>query len=128
VETVNRMAPSVERALATAESAPKLIASEREAAIKALQDELSRSLRFAREERTAALAHITGERIAALKEAKDDLVVERQAMTRDLEQISLKVVDHAMWRAAQIVAATVAMLVLAAVVLLLTVRRMLGQR
>jgi hypothetical protein len=56
--TVDRLAPATERSLAVAENAPKLVASEREAAIGALQAELSRTLKFAQEERIAALSEL----------------------------------------------------------------------
>ena len=121
---MNRVAPAVEQTLTVVESAPKLIASEREAVINALQHELIRTLKFVQEERVAALEVVTRERIAALKELREDLVEGQKAMTRDLEQISLKVVDRAMWRVAQIVGITVMVLAMIAAAGLFLVRRM----
>lgn len=102
VATVDRIAPTVERALSVVEGAPKLLLNERAAVIKALQDELTRTIKFVQEERIAALEHLTKERIAALNEMRETLVEERKALTQDIEHLSLKVVDHAFWRAAQL--------------------------
>ena len=118
VAIVDRLAPALERAVGVLETAPKLIASEREAAIKAVQDELTRTMKFVQEERVAALDRLTSERLAAIKDLQVTVVAERKALTLDLEQISLKVVDHAFLRAAQLLAA---MLVLLAIGLVLAV-------
>jgi hypothetical protein len=63
--TFDRLAPGFERAVAVAEEAPALVASERKAAIEGLGKELD----------------------------------------QDIERIGLEVVDHAMWRLAQLLAA-----------------------
>ena len=104
VATVDRLAPAIERAVVVAEAAPKLISSEREAAAKSLHDELTRTIEFAQQERIAAFEHISRERVAALKELREAMTTERQALTQDIDQMSLKVVDHAFWRAAQLLA------------------------
>jgi len=44
-KTVDRLAPAVERTLVVTENVPKMLASEREIALKAVHDEISRSLR-----------------------------------------------------------------------------------
>jgi hypothetical protein len=123
VATIDHLAPAIERAVVVAEAAPKLISSEREAAIKALQDELARTIRFVQEERIATLEHLTKERGAALTELHEDLVVERKALTQDIEQLSLKVVDHAFWRAAQLLAAVLALLVIGLVAIIFILKR-----
>ncbi len=128
VATVDRLAPAVERAVSVAEGAPKLVASEREAAIKALQDELTRTIKFVQEERIAALEHLTKERVAAIRDIQGTVVEERKALTADLEQMSLRVVDHAVWRVAQLVAATLVVIVLAAVAGLFLVRSVFFRR
>ena len=92
------------------ETAPKLIAAEREAAIKALHEEMTPTINFLREEGVAGLAGVAKERAAALKELREAVTSERQALTQDTEQISLRVVDHAFWRAAQFLAAVLAVL------------------
>jgi hypothetical protein len=123
VATVDRLAPALERAVGVAETAPTLIASEREIAIKALQEELTRTIRFVQDERVAALEHLTKERGAALKELHESMVEERKALTLDIEQISLKVVDHAFWRAAQMLAGVLALLVVGLVAAVFILKR-----
>jgi hypothetical protein len=93
--TTDRLEPMVERAVVAVENAPKLIASEREATVLALR----------------------AERIASLMELHEAMTVERKAMTQDIEQISLKVVDHAFWRAAQLLAAVLVILAVIIIVL-----------
>lgn len=122
--TVDRLAPAVERAVVVAESTPKLITSEREAAIKAMRNELARTIQFMQEERIAALAQLTEERIAVLKNLGERLETERKALAEDLDQISLRVVDHAVWRLAQLGAVIMAALFIGAVLLLLLTRRL----
>lgn len=112
VATFDRLALAIERVVGVAEAAPKLIATEREAAIKAVQDELTRTIKFVQEERIAALDRLTIERLAAIKDLQLIVVAERKALTQDLEQISLKVVDHAFWRAAQLLAAVIFLMVI----------------
>jgi hypothetical protein len=119
-----RLAPAFERAVSVTLEVPKLAATEREAATKFLQDEFARTLEFAQTERIAALAHLTTERIEALKELRKDLAEEQAALTRDALEVSLQVMDHALWKVAQIMAATVLMLLVATVAILFLVRRM----
>lgn len=128
VATVERLAPAIERAIGVAENAPKLIASEREAAIKAVQDELTRTIKFVQEERVAALDRLTSERLAAIKDLQVTVIAERKALTQDLEQISLKVVDHAFWRVAQLGAVALVVVFIGIVVLLFLVRRLFVAR
>ena len=123
VATIDRLAPAIERAVVVAEAAPKLISSEREAAVKTLQDEVTRTIRFVQEERIAALEHLTKERGAALKELHEDIVMERKSLTQDIEHISFKVVDHAFWRAAQLLAAVLVVLAFGLVAVVFSFRR-----
>ena len=109
--TVDRLAPALERAVRVAETTPKWIAAEREAALKTVQTELTRTIEFVQQERIAALDRFSKERLAAVQDLQGTVVAERKAMTSDLEQISLKLVDHAFWRAAQLLAAALAVLV-----------------
>ena len=122
--TLDRLAPAVERAVVVAESAPKLITSEREAAIKVLQEDLARSIRFMQEERITALEYLTQERIAALKSLEQKIEDERKGLTQDLDRISVQVVDHAIWRVAQLAAVILVALFIGAVLLLLLTRRL----
>jgi len=123
VATVDRLAPALERAVGVLETAPELIASEREAAIKAVQDELTRTIKFVQEECVAALDRLTSERLAAIKDLQVTVVAEGKALTQDIEQISLKVVDHAFWRAAQLIAAVLVFLAIGLVLAVIVFKR-----
>jgi hypothetical protein len=112
VATVNRLEPMVERAVGVLEAAPKLIISEREAAVKAVQDEMTRTILFVQEQRASAL-----------KELHGAMIEERVALTQDIEQISFKVVDHAFWRAAQLLAAVLALLAIGLAAILIFLKR-----
>jgi len=70
----------------------------------------------------AALEPLTNERLAAIQELQRTIVQERQALTAELEQVGLTVVDHAMWRVAQVVAAALLIVLCAAVAGLFLVR------
>jgi hypothetical protein len=125
--TVDHLAAAAERALAVAEGAPQLITSEREAAIKVLQTELARTIQFAQEERAAVLSHLTQERIVALETLAEKLASERKSFVEEINQTSLLVVDHAMWRLAQLAAVMLLALFVCAVLLLLLTRRLFPQ-
>jgi hypothetical protein len=129
VATMDRLPPAIERAVVVAENTPKLIASEREVAIKALQVELARTIRFAQDERAGALAYLTEERIAALKTLDERFAIEGKALAEDFSRISVQVVDHTLWRVAQLSAVILVALFIGAVLLLLLMRRLfpLGQ-
>jgi hypothetical protein len=122
--TLDRLAPVVERGVVVAESAPKVIASEREATTKLLQEELARMSRFVREERIATLAYLSQERIAASKDLEQIFELERKGMTEDLYRISVKMVDHAIWRAAQLCVLILVALFIGVALLLLLTRRL----
>jgi hypothetical protein len=122
--TLDRLAPAVERGAVVAESAPKVIASEREATTKLLQEELARMNRFVREERIATLAYLRQERIAALKDLEQIFELERKGVTEDLHRISVKMVDHAIWRAAQLCVLILVALFIGVALLLLLARRL----
>jgi hypothetical protein len=94
----------VERAVRAVEDTPSVLLGERDAVLGVLQDELTRTIQFVQQERIVALEHLTRERVAALGEMRETLVEERKALTREIEHLVLKVVDHAFWRAAQLLA------------------------
>lgn len=123
VATIDRLAPALERAVHVLETAPNLIASEREAAIKAVHDELTRTISFVQNERVVALDRLTTERLAAIKDLQVTVVAERKALTSDIEQMSLNVVDHAFWRAAQLLAALLVLLVIGLVLAVVVFKR-----
>jgi hypothetical protein len=120
----DRIAPSLERGVAVAESTPAVVASERRAAIEGISKELSRTIAFLQEERIVALRQVTTERIAAISALSAAASEERKALDRDLERIGLEVVDRAAWRLAQLAAAVLASLAGGTVVVLLLVRRL----
>jgi hypothetical protein len=121
--SADRLTPMAERALGLVEGAPKLLLGERDAVIKSVQDELTRATGFVEKERIVALEYLTNERIAALNEMRETVARERQAATQDIEHLSLKVVDHAFWRAAQLLALILVALLVALVVIVLALRR-----
>jgi hypothetical protein len=127
IVAANRLVSSTERTLLVAENTPAIVASEREAAIKALQDEITRTIKFIQEERIAAFKHLTEERIAALLELHQAITEERKALTVDAGQISLRTVDHAMWRVAQLAAVILVALFVGLVAGLFLVRRIFFQ-
>jgi hypothetical protein len=110
VATLDRLAPALERVLSVAEEAPKLVAAERRAAVETMHTELVETQRFIQEERIATLAQVTKERIAAVQELHNVVIAEREILTQDIEKVSVRVVDHAFWRAAQLCAGLVAVL------------------
>jgi len=121
--SADRLTPLVERALGLVEGAPKLLLGERDAVIKSLQDELTKTTAFVDKERIAAQEYLTNERIAALNEMRETLAGERKAVTQDIEHISLKVVDHAFWRAAQLLALILVAFFVALVAVIFALRR-----
>jgi len=138
VPAINRAAdvlPAIKSAADTASTAPALIATERKAAVDAVNEDLIRTLIFLHgeriasmeqfgQERVAALNTLTEERIAALKEIREIVASERLELSREIEQSSLRLVDHAAWRITQLVVAASAFLVLTAILLLLLLRRL----
>ena len=123
VKALNRIVPSLEAALKTVDAAPDIIAKERGAAIEILQQELTRTIQFVQMERIAALEHLTKERVAALTALHEYIVEERRALTKEMKELGREVVDHALLRTAQMVAAILAALFVGVVVLLLITRR-----
>ena len=113
VASVDRLAPVVERAVVVLEETPKVISAERQAAVKSVQDELTRTILFVQEQRAAALKDLHG----AMTE-------ERVALTQDIEQISLKVVDHAFWRATQLLAAALVILAIGLAMVLIILKKL----
>ena len=122
--TLDRLVPVVERAVVVAESGPKLITSEREAAIKVLQEELTRTIRFVQEERLAALAELDRERVAAFKSLEETFELERKGLTADVDRLSVGMVDHASWRLAQLSVLILVALFTGLVLLLRLTRRL----
>ena len=135
VDTIDRLAPALESAADAASNAPTLVTSERKAAVDAMREELTRTLAFLQgeriaslqqisEERLAVLSQVTVERIAAIKELREVVVQERLALSRDIEQAGLGLVDHAARRVTQLAAAIFAAFVLTGVLFLFLIRKL----
>ena len=120
----DRLAPGFERAVAVAEGAPAVVASERKAAIDAFGEELTRTIGFLQQERMAALQQVTAERIAAIGGFSQSLSEERKALDQDIERIGLELVDHAVWRLAELAAAVLVFLGVGTVAILVVVRKL----
>jgi len=124
VEILKQLEPSVESTLAVAAAAPELIGRERAAAIEAAHQEISRTIESVQAERIAVLEQVTKEREAVLMELRQTLVEQQKLLTADAEQISLKVVDHAILRVAQLTGVILFAVFVGIVVLLFITRRM----
>jgi hypothetical protein len=122
--TLDRLAPGFERAVTVAEKTPAIVASERKAAIDGLGEQLTRTITFLQQERIAALNHITAERIAAIGGLGERLAEERKVFDQDLERTGIELVDHAVWRLAQLAAAVLASLGVGIVAILVLVRKL----
>jgi hypothetical protein len=118
------LTPGLERVATAAESAPALVASERRAAMESIGEDLTRTMAFLQRERIEALKQVTAERIAAISSLSQEVSKEREAFNRDIERVGLHVVDHAVWRLAQLVAATLVCLGLGMVGFLVLVRKL----
>ena len=81
-------------------------------------------MRAVSDERIAALQHLSGERAIVIKELQGMIAAEHAAITREAETVAVQVVDHLMWRVAQLVAAVLAVLTVAAVVAAVAIARL----
>jgi hypothetical protein len=119
-----QLAPTIER---VTERLPSILSAERVAALEALHRELTISLAFLQEERIASLEVLSRERSASLGEFGQIAATERAAMVRDLEQVSTRLVDHAIARLERLVAVVLLAVAVAALVLLLAARWLFGR-
>jgi len=76
------------------------------------------------DERIAVLRSLHEERIAAISEVRDIAESQRAAMNRDIEQTGVKLVDHAIWRLAELTAAAFLILLVTALMFLFLIRRL----
>jgi hypothetical protein len=120
----DRLAPGFERAVAVAEGTPALIGAERKAAIESLGRDLTRAMAFLQQERIVALRQVTEERLAAINGMSQTVSEERKALDRDIERIGLELVDHAVWRLAELAAAVLVFLGVGTVAILVLVRKL----
>jgi len=133
-ESVPQVAPAIvqldstlSNSLAVLPQVPDLITSERTAALAAVHDELTRLTNFASENVLATLSRLSEERLAAMRELREAVAAERLTVVAEMDRISLKVVDHAFWRAAQLLAAAALVGFIAAIVLPLLWRRLVAR-
>jgi hypothetical protein len=122
-DALDRALPTVEHSLAVLDKTPALMATERENAIKALSGEVTRTITFAQNERIAALKQLTAERITTVQDAGAALVQQQRILTRDMDGIALKAVDHAFLRAVQLCAAVLVVGFFGVILLMLLARR-----
>jgi len=120
----DRAAGNLERTANALETAPQLIAKEREAVLQEIQAEVLRTIQFGQQERVSIFGELSKERVAALLELHRNIAEERSAFTRDLERIGLNLVDHAFLRSAELVAVLLLVMFAGAAVLLFLTRRL----
>jgi hypothetical protein len=127
-KAVDRMVAPLEKTVVVAEATPQIITRERGATLEALHEEVSRAIEFGQQARIAVVEELTRQRDAALLELHRNIIEERKALTRDVEEISLKAVDHAFYRAAQLAAVIAVVLCAWTVLLLFLSRRLFSSR
>lgn len=125
---VDRLMPAVERALQVAEQTPKMVSSERDAAIGALREEMVRTKQFIHEERTALANQLSTERGIILNDLNESIIKQREQVMLDVDQISLARIDYAMHLVTRLVICTVAVLALLALLGLYAARWILVRR
>jgi hypothetical protein len=79
---------------------------------------------FLERERIVALKQVTDERVAAINTITQAVSEERNALERDMERVGVQLVDHAIWRLAELLAAALACLAVGTVGILLLVRKL----
>ena len=79
---------------------------------------------FLERERIVALKQVTEERVAAINTISQAVSQERNALERDMERVGVQLVDHAVWRLAELFAAVLVCLGVGTVGILLLVRKL----
>jgi len=92
------------------------------AALTQISHERVAAMQQVSDERIAVLRSLHEERIAAISEVRDIAESQRAAMSRDIEQTGVKLVDHAIWRFAELMAAAFVVLLVTAVIFLFLIR------
>lgn len=126
-KTVDRLAPAVERTLTVTENVPKMLASEREIALKAVHDEITRSLQVVREERAIAFQQISKERGTASMEIRDALSAQATQLAGDAEKMVTRQIDYVIDKSTRLVQIAMAVAI-AVVFLVMLFRRRIGRR
>jgi len=116
--------PAVERSVAVVESAPDLIAQERKATLDAIHAEVTETLKFLDQERLTVLESLSRERGALVTDLQQTMADERTILLVEADRMSLRLVDHAFYRAAQLAAAVMVALLIALLFTLFFVKRM----
>jgi hypothetical protein len=124
--TVDRLAPAIERSLGVAEGVPKLLAAERETAVKAVHDEMTRAFQTVRDERVTAFEQISKERSIATAEIKDALSAQASQLAEDAERIVRQKIDYVMEKSTRLVLIAIAVEI-AVVFMVLLLRRRIGR-
>jgi hypothetical protein len=120
--TVDQLSPALERTLAVAEATPKLVATEREAAINAVHEEMSQTLQFVHDERVAALQQLGKERGMALAELTEMVVAQRKQIVVEADQLTGNRIDYTVRQVTRLVLIAVAAALLMSLVGVLLLR------
>jgi hypothetical protein len=95
---VDRVVPVMEGAAGAGERTRDIIDGERRAAADAIDAGLTRTMVFARGERLAMMAQVTNERIATIDDLHKMIGEEQQALGSEIDQLSFRMIDHAIDR------------------------------
>jgi hypothetical protein len=125
---IDRLAPSVEAAARTAERTPDILDSERRAAVDVINADLTRTIAFAQQERIAALTYLSDERKATTEDLHRAIGGEQQALGTEIDQLSVRMVDHAMDRMERFVWQVLAAVVGAVFAGIVLARALFGRR
>jgi len=124
--SVEQLVPVVDRLAKVAETTPQIISAERTAAIEAAQLEITRAIETVQEERRIALEHVTTERTAALATVQKTITAERQVVVGQLEEVSTRVIDHALERVTRILIGVLIAVVVILLIGLILARQMIA--
>lgn len=123
--TVDRLAPAVEQSLNVARDIPKLVTSEREAAVKAMHDEIDRTIQQVHDERVIVLEQVDKEREVAMKQLHDSLSAQATQLASDADQLATRKIDYTMQRVTWLMAVAMIAAGIGGLLGLLFVKRML---
>ncbi len=131
--TLGSATKALENASALAEELPSLVASERAAVIEALHTELAVLIEAVDEQRGATLEVFTAELSALIEVVHAERIVVIEALTAErvatieaIVPLMQDAIDHAVWRAAQLLAAMGLFVVLLAGAVVFALRRARG--
>jgi hypothetical protein len=125
---IERVGPTFERALVVAQTAPAVVTSEREAALKTVRDEVTATTRFAHDERLAAMEQVAQERETAMEELRLTINQQREQLTADVNRLTVLQIDYITRRMTLLVVIALAAAVVAALLALFLARRLFARR